>query len=68
VPLTDGRAPAAIAPRVDRRTGPGGTRRATDAGVPPRTVPVWLISFVVVAIRASNAAKAFNARNGIVVR
>ncbi|MBL8928429.1 MAG: hypothetical protein JNM77_19700 [Pseudonocardia sp.] len=32
------------------------------------TVPVWLISFVFIAIHVSNAAKAFNARNGIVVR
>jgi len=32
------------------------------------TVPVWLIAFIFVAIHVSNAAKAFNARNGIVVR
>jgi len=31
------------------------------------TVPVWLIAFVFIAINVSNAAKAFNARNGIVV-
>ncbi len=32
------------------------------------TVPVWLLSFIFIAIHVSNAAKAFNARNGIVVR
>jgi TM2 domain-containing membrane protein YozV len=32
------------------------------------TVPVWLITFVFVAIHVSNESKAFNARNGIIVR
>ena len=32
------------------------------------TVPVWMLAFVFIAIHVSNAAKAFNARNGIVVR
>jgi TM2 domain-containing membrane protein YozV len=32
------------------------------------TVPVWLIAFVLIAINVSNEAKAFNARNGILVR
>jgi TM2 domain-containing membrane protein YozV len=32
------------------------------------TVPVWLITFVFVAIHVSNESKAFNFRNGIIVR
>ena len=32
------------------------------------TVPVWMLAFAFTAIHVSNAAKAFNARNGIVVR
>lgn len=31
------------------------------------TFPVWLVSLVFVAINVSNAAKAFNRRNGIIV-
>lgn len=31
------------------------------------SIPVWLITFVIVAILASQAAKDFNRRNGIIV-
>jgi len=32
------------------------------------TFPIWLIAFIFAAIHVSNAAKAFNRRNGIVVQ
>src|SRR5690348_9220450 len=32
------------------------------------SIPVWLISFVIIAIRVSKAANDFNQRNGIIMR